>query len=305
MKEIIPPVDIALLESELNSDRFVRKVNKGEEEIYIVNQHNAPNVLREIGRLREITFRLAGGGTGDELDLDEQDLQENCYDQLIVWSPEEKGIISGYRFFDCAKLSGPENLKKELSSTHYFNFSDQFVSEYLPQTIELGRSWVRTDHQPQVNPRKGLYALDNLWDGLGALVKKYPHMNYFFGKVTMYTNYDSQARDAVLQFMRHYFPDPDQLVVPINPLNSKNDISEFIANLEGKDFKEGMRTLIKFVRLREELVPPLIKSYMQLSPTMKSFGTAHNSEFGGVEETGIMININDIYEEKMTRHVEF
>ncbi len=305
MKAIIPPVDIALLESELNSERFVRKVRKGEAEIYIVNQHNAPNVLREIGRLREETFRAAGGGTGEELDLDEQDLQENCYDQLIVWSPEERGIISGYRFFDGHKVSAPENIHQELSSSHYFNFSEEFTRDYLPKTIELGRSWVRRDYQPQVDPRKGLYALANLWDGLGALVRNYPHIEYFFGKVTMYTNYDSKARDAVLYFMKYYFPDPDKLVVPMNPLESKNDISEFASEIEGKDFKEGMRSLIKFARSREELVPPLIKSYMQLSPTMKSFGTAHNSEFGGVEETGIMIKISEIYEDKMQRHVEY
>lgn len=305
MKEIIPPVETKLLEAELNSERFVRKVRNGDAEIYIVNQHNAPNVLREIGRLREETFRAAGGGTGLELDLDEQDTQENCYDQLIVWSPEEKGIISGYRFFDCSKISGPEHLDKELSSSHYFKFSDQFIREYLPQTIELGRSWVRTDYQPQTDPRKGLYALANLWDGLGALVKNYPHIDYFFGKVTMYTNYDSKARDAVLQFMKHYFPDPDKLVVPKHPLESKNDISDFLAALQGKDFKDGMRELIKFARSREELVPPLIKSYMQLSPTMKTFGTCHNSEFGGVEETGIMIKISEIYEDKTARHVDY
>ncbi|MEZ4936529.1 MAG: GNAT family N-acyltransferase [Crocinitomicaceae bacterium] len=305
MKEIIPPVDINLLQAELNQDRFVRKVRNGDAEIYIVNQHNAPNVLKEIGRLREETFRAAGGGTGEELDLDEQDLQEKCYDQLIVWSPTEKGIISGYRFFDCSKISGPENIHQELSSSHYFNFSDEFITKYLPQTIELGRSWVRKDYQPQTDPRKGLYALANLWDGLGALVKNYPHIDYFFGKVTMYTNYDSKARDAVLYFMKHYFPDPDKLVVPKHPLESNNDISDFKADLQGKDFKDGMRELIKFARSREELVPPLIKSYMQLSPTMKTFGTCHNSDFGGVEETGIMIKISEIYEDKTARHVEY
>ena len=89
---IAPPVAKALLKSELSAERFIRKTGKLDNEIYIVNIHNAPNVVREVGRLREITFASADGGTGKEVDLDELDLNEHCYQQLIVWNPEEEEI---------------------------------------------------------------------------------------------------------------------------------------------------------------------------------------------------------------------
>lgn len=299
---IIPPINRKILKAELNQERFVRNTNKGDSEVYVINHHNSPNTMREIGRLRELTFTLAGGGTGLEVDIDEKDTAENCYQQLIVWNPEDEEIAGGYRFFDCAK-SVSEN-QEELSTAHYFNFSDNFIKEYLPYAIELGRSWVNPLFQPSVNPRKGLFALDNLWDGLGAIVHHHPHMKYFFGKVTMYTKYNAEAKEAVLGFMKHYFPDNEGLAWPKNAIYT--DVDKHIINelVSGLDFKEGLKELQKYCRERDENVPPLINNYMQLSPTMKSFGTAQNQDFGGVEETGILVTIADIYDSKKERHLE-
>ena len=299
---IIKAIDRDLLLSELNADRFVRKTNKLDNEVYIVDAHNSPNVMREIGRLRELTFTLAGGGTGEEVDIDEKDISANCYSQLIVYSPEDKEITGGYRFFDCAKSVSPT--QDELSTAHYFNFSEQFVKEYLPYSIELGRSWVNPLFQPSVNPRKGLFALDNLWDGLGAIVHHHPHMKYFFGKVTMYASYNEQAKRAVLGFMKTYFPDPDRLAWPKNPIYTSVEKHEIVEMVKGLDYKEGFKILQKYCREREENVPPLINNYMQLSPTMKSFGTAQNMDFGGVEETGILISLADIFDFKKERHLQ-
>ncbi|UKN02123.1 GNAT family N-acetyltransferase [Paracrocinitomix mangrovi] len=299
---IIPPVDVSILKKELNQDRLVRKTNKGDNLVYIVNHHNSPNVMREIGRLRELTFTMAGGGTGEPLDIDEKDTAELCYEQLIVWDPEDEVITGGYRFFDCAKSISPD--QHELSTSHYFNFSEKFIKEYLPHSIELGRSWVHPEYQPTKNPRKGLFALDNLWDGLGAIVHNYPKMKYFFGKVTMYTSYNDEAKRAVLGFMKHYFPDKEKLVWPKNAIYTDVEQHEINQLVAGLDFKEGIKVLQKYCREREENVPPLINVYMQLSPTMKSFGTAENMDFGGVEETGILITVDDIYESKKERHLQ-
>ena len=299
---IIPPVDRGLIRKELNAERFVRKTNKIGNLIYIVNHHNAPNVMREIGRLREITFALAGGGTGQPLDIDDHDTAEICYEQLVVYSPEDDEIMGGYRFIDCAKIAdkGPQHL----STSHYFHFSDQFVKEYLPYSIELGRSWINPLFQPSINPRKGLFALDNLWDGLGAIVLLHPHMKYFFGKVTMYSSYNEQAKRAVLGFMKTYFPDREKLVTPIHPIYTSVETHEIVELVKGLNFKDGFKILQKYCRERDENVPPLISNYMQLSPTMKSFGTAKNPDFGGVEETGILITLADIYHEKSERHLK-
>lgn len=298
---IIPPVDRALIKAELTSERFVKKTNKIGNLIYIVNHHNAPNVMREIGRLREVTFALAGGGTGQPLDIDEHDTADVCYQQLIVYSPEDEEIMGGYRFIDCAKIDGNVG---HLSTSHYFHFSEKFIHDYLPYSIELGRSWINPLFQPSINPRKGLFALDNLWDGLGAIVLTHPHMKYFFGKVTMYSNYNEQAKRAVLGFMQTYFPDLDKMVTPIHPIYTTVASHEIVEMVKGLDFKEGFKVLQRYCRERDENVPPLISNYMQLSPTMKSFGTAKNPDFGGVEETGILITVADVYPEKSERHLK-
>ncbi len=299
---IIEPVSRDLLKKELNDETFVRKTNKGYNEIYIVNQHNSPNVMREIGRLRELTFATAGGGTGKEIDIDDFDISNNCYQQLIVYSPDDDEITGGYRFIDCSTVIDTQPL--ELSTFHYFDFSEKFQNDILPNTIELGRSWVQPRFQPTVNPRKGIFALDNLWDGLGAITVDYPHIDYFFGKVTMYTSYNQEARDAVLSFMNYFFEDKERLVWPRIPLGILTDVSGFLEEISGLDFKPALRILSRFVQERGEVIPPLINNYMQLSPTMKSFGTAKNEDFGDVEETGIMVTIADVFEEKKSRHID-
>ncbi len=303
MQPVINPVDTQLLLSELNEARFVRKANNGNNEIYIVTQHDSPNVLLEIGRLREITFREAGGGTGKEIDLDEFDIIENCYKQLIVWNPQEKEIVGGYRYIRCAEAAPDEAHQFKLATTELFHFSDNFIKNYLPYTIELGRSFVQPKFQPSAQNRKGLFSLDNLWDGLGAIAIDNPDIKYFFGKVTMYLKFNREARDMILFFMHHYFPDKEKLVVAHEPLKTEHDMTIFAKEIEGLPYKEGHHILNKHVRELGENIPPLFNSYMNLSATMKMFGTALNHHFGDVEETGILVTLADIYETKKERHV--
>lgn len=304
MENIIEPIDKAVLVKELSKDRFLRTTRKGGNEIYCVDIHNAPNVVQEIGRLREVTFRHSGGGTGLSVDLDDFDTSENCYKQLIVWSPEDQEIVGGYRFILCKDVIGKaDNIA--LSTSHYFSFSDKFINDYLPNTIELGRSWVQPNFQPTVNPRKGLFALDNIWDGLGAVVLAHPEIKYFFGKVTMYPTYNEEARDFLLNFMHSYFPDTENLITPHHPLVQNYDKAAYDAMLAGLDFKEGFKVLNAFAKERGEFVPPLVNIYMNLSPTMKTFGTAVNPDFGNVEETGILVSFEDIYQEKKDRYMTF
>jgi len=303
MKEIIPPVEKSLLEKELTPDTFLRHTNYGGNELYIINQHNAPNLMREIGRLREISFRSAGGGTGEELDIDEFDTCENPYQQLIVWDPEIKEILGGYRYFLCHDQSCVVDDEVHLSTSEIFEFSKSFVKEFLPYMIELGRSFVQPQYQSTNLRSKGLYALDNLWDGLGAIWINHPEIRYFFGKVTMYKNYNEEARNMVLYFLDKHFGDPEKLIVPKYPLDVTIDKQKFDKVFTGKDLKEDQRILSQQVRAMGENIPPLINAYMNLSPTMKCFGTSTNPYFGGVEETAIMITAADFYQSKTERHV--
>lgn len=303
MKEIIAPISKEILLAELTKERFVRDTNNGNNEIYIITHTDSPNVMREIGRLREITFRASGGGTGKEIDIDEFDISSTPYKQLIVWNPEEKEIVGGYRYIHC-KEAVDANGNINLATTELFGFSEKFKKNYLPYTIELGRSFVQPKFQPSSENRKGLFSLDNLWDGLGAMVVDNADVKYLYGKVTMYTDFNVPARDMILSFMKYYFPDTEKLVWPLNPVSIKNDMTEFLKSIQGLSYKDGHHVLNKNVRALGENIPPLINSYMNLSATMKTFGTAINTHFGGVEETGILVTIADIYETKKERHVK-
>jgi hypothetical protein len=299
METIIPPVERDLLKAELTKERFLRKSNFGESEIYIITHKNSPNLLREIGRIREVTFREAGGGTGKSLDIDKFDTSETPYTQLIVWDPEDEEITGGYRYI-CGKDVIHDYIE-HLATTRLFEFSEEFVSQYLPYTIELGRSFVQPKYQFQNNRKKGIYALDNLWDGLGALIVNNPDMKYFFGKITMYKHFAIEARNMILTFLNLYFPNKNNLIKAINPifLPQRDNVNIF----SGKNYKRDYALLSRKVRSLGETIPPLFNAYMNLSPSMQSFGTVENTHFGSVEETGIMINIKDIYESKKDRHL--
>lgn len=303
MKEIIPPVDKKLLEQELTEDKFIRYTNHKSNEIYIVTNSNSPNVIREIGRLREITFRRAGGGTGEDIDIDEYDFSSAPYKQLIVWDPKEREIVGGYRFIRCGDAVKDENGEYMLATAHLFKYSDIFEKYYMPYTIELGRSFVQPHYQPMNDPRKGLYALDNIWDGLGAIAIDNPDIRYFFGKVTMYLNFNQEARDLILYFLHKYFPDMENLVTPKFPRGIQTDIRDLMAIFTGNSYQEDYKILSQNVRRLNETIPPLVNAYMNLSPSMLTFGTALNDTFGDVEETGILVTISDIYDMKKDRHL--
>lgn len=303
METIIQAINIDLIEKELTQERFLRKTNNGNKEIYIINHHNSPNTMLEIGRLRELSFRDAGGGTGKSIDIDEFDTCESPYEQLLVWSPEDKEIIGGYRFIDGKNIKILENGEPYCATAELFHFSPYFIKEYLPYTIELGRSWVQPKYQPTYNIRKGIFSLDNLWDGLGAITLDYPEMKYFFGKITMYPRFNITARDLILYFLKKYFPDTDRMVYPHEELNIVTDIEELKSIFNSGNYDEDYRILMKNVRRLNESIPPLVNAYMNLSSTMKSFGTAINQNFGKVEETGILITITDIYDIKKHRHI--
>lgn len=302
MEPIIDKVEPELIEQELGDGRFLRKTNKAGNEIYIIDAHTAPNTMLEIGRIREIAFRTPGGGSGLSCDIDEFDTMDNPCRQMIVWNPDEREIIGGYRFILGEDMVFENGIPK-IATAHMFNFSEQFLKEYLPVTLELGRSFVTPEYQSTMRGSKSLYALDNLWDGLGALTVVYPQIQYLFGKVTMYPSYNRECRDLILGFMHKHFPDRDKLVTPIYPLSTGADSEEVQSVFNGVDYKDDFKILNHLVRAHGYTIPPLVNAYMNLSPTMRVFGTAVNHEFGDVEESGIFLKISEILEEKKNRHI--
>ena len=304
MQNVIEPIDRELLLSELTPDKKLRSTNKSDNDIYIVTHQDSPHTMQEIGRLREIAFRYYGGGTGLSSDIDEFDTMEGAYRQLIVWSPKDNEILGGYRFLCGTDVKFDEQGKPILATSHLFNFSENFLKNYLPYTVELGRSFVSLDYQATLGRTKGVFILDNLWDGLGALPIIDPSLKYFYGKVTMYNTYDTIARDMILYFLNLHFPDIDGLVTPMHPLETNVDNKTLRNLFNNNDFKEDYKILNQEVRKLGINVPPLVNAYMSLSPKMRTFGTAINREFGEVEETGILIAIDEILEDKKRRHME-
>lgn len=303
MEQIIEAVEREKIVRELTKEKFLRKTTFGSCELYTLNNENSPNVMLEVGRLRELAFRYAGGGTGKSVDIDDYDTHPKYqYQQLIVWDPSAQQILGGYRYILCADAR-MENGEYNIATKGLFKFSDEFKNNYLPYVIELGRSFVHHDYQSGVMGRKGIFVLDNLWEGLGAVVAKNPQIKYLFGKVTMYLHYDKLGRDYILYFMKKNFGDTKSLLAPHKPLTFHHPETELKKVFTGKSVEEDYQILFKKVRELKHNIPPLISSYIGLSNTMKSFGTALNTTFGDVEETGILVTISEIVPDKLERYV--
>ena len=303
MEAIVERQPLDQIIAELTKERFLRKTNNANSEVYIFDYNESPVLMHEVGRVRELTFRHAGGGTGNSIDIDKYDTAaEDPQKQLIVWDPEHRKVIGGYRFYFPPKGCVKCDITK-LASSEYFNFSRKFLTRFYPYVMELGRSFVHPEYQSAARGRKSLFALDNLWDGLGALIIENNHIKYLFGKVTMYPHFNQNARNMILYFLKKHFRDPDRLVTPIMPAEIDIDMEKMKKLFTRRRYRDDYKILSAEVRKLGETIPPLINAYMNLSPTMRTFGTFINHSFGEVEETGIMITLRDIYVEKINRHL--
>ena len=303
MRYIIDPVPKEKIKKELTPDKLLRKTNFGNNEIYIITAKDSPNTMLEIGRLRELTFRAAGGGTGKSYDIDRFDTAEIPYKQLVLWNPQDEEIIGGYRFVKLKDLLDNYNTI-DTAFTSLFKLSNKFIKDYLPYTIELGRSFIVPNYQSIRYSKKSIYSLDNLWDGLGALVVENSEIKYFLGKITMYGDFNPLAKDILLYFMNKFFNDKESLITPYEPIEIVTDIKYLETIFDCDNYLDCYKILNRKIRELGENIPPLFNSYMNLSPSMLVFGTALNSSFGNVEETAIMITIKDIYEKKKERHIK-
>lgn len=303
---IRPPVERELIKAELHNKLFLRKTQFGGKEIYITTAHISPNIMQEIGRLRELSYAQEGGGTGKACDIDTFDTLPDpyCFKQLIVWSPEHEEIVGGYRFIHGSNMMVNDDGSIATPTAELFNYSEEFRANYLPYTVELGRAFVQPAFQPSNDLRKGLYSLDNLWDGLGGVALELPETRYFFGKITMYPQMNHKAKDLILYFMQKHFPDRDGLVRPFEPRVIESDYNKLVSLLNGRNYKEDYQLLTRLVHQQGSTVPAMINAYMKLSPSLRFFGTAYNHEFGETDETGILLTIKELNPEKRIRYCE-
>jgi len=313
-KTIIAPVDKELLKRELTDKHFLRDTNHAGNKLYIVDNQCAPNVLREIGRLREIAFREGGGGTGKEVDLDAFDLDAAFkYKQLVLWDPDAECIIGGYRYVLCDEVMYDRFGQPIMPSAHLFRFTQRFLRNGFLRTIELSRSFIRPEYQSSEQGMKSLYALDNLFDGLGGLIMLYKgRMDYFFGKMTIYPSFPEKGLGLLLYFLRKHFGSweaelqerLDRMVIPKNPVKIRMS-KEYGEILTEDDFAADYKILKREIQQMGVNIPPLVNTYMNMSPTMKSFGAGINDEFGDVIEAGILIKFDEMHPDKARRHLNF
>lgn len=311
LPEIIPPIDPRVIRSELHEQLMLRKTNRAGNELYSFHANEAPNTMLEVGRLREEAFRAGGAGSGKMADVDEYDMDPNGYKQLIVWDPVHEEILGGYRYILCSQAieTLPDGtLTTHLSSDELFQFSQTFIEEYLPKTIELGRSFVRNDlqntNQKQPALPRSIFTLDNLWDGLGALMLLHDDCQYFFGKMTMYENYDIKARDLIYYYLDTYFKPREQLVVMKYPIPYQTPIEELKEVVTGQDRKADYKSMSKVIRDMGTAIPPLVNAYVGLSDSLMVFGTSYNPFFGDALEACIMVPMEEITPEKKKRHID-
>lgn len=298
MQAIIPPVETALLLKELEG-HLVRPTNKAGNFIYDVTAHECPNVMREIARLREISYRAGGGATGMEMDMDEMDTMERPYHQLIVWDPDNHQIIGGYRY-----LFGSEaeirNGQPFITSAHLFQYSDRFIRDYLPHAIEFGRAFVQPMYQQREMGVKALFALDNIWDGIGALLYNNPQLRWMIGKVTIYPDYNATARELIYNYLERYHKGEEGLFGPYKPLPVR---PLALSPFEGDDAQENYHILQRAVREQGTVIPPMFSAYLNLTNELQFFGNAINDELADVFETGIMVDLKTVYPEKKERYI--
>ncbi len=304
MEQIIDPVEVSLIEAELTPEKKLGDTNKGGNELYDVTWHNSPNTVREIGRLREVSYRDAGASSGKSMDLDEYDTMEEPYHQIIVWDPEAKAIIGGYRYILGTNVKLKEDGQPNITSSHLYHFSDPFISDYLPHVMELGRSFVAPDYQSSRAGAKSLFTMDNLWDGISTVILQHPNTWYFLGKMTIYPSYDLTARNLIIHFLKKHFNDDQVLVKPKNEIVVSDNPRLMNLILFEDDLKKDYRLLKDAVHKLGTKIPPLVNSYINISSTMKMLGSCINDELGDAIETGIMICYDELYEDKKDRHME-
>lgn len=305
MKTIIDPVPVDLIKAELTKSKKLVDTNKGHNELYIVTWQDSPNVVTEIGRLRELTFREAGGSTGNAVDLDEYDKMEKPYKQLIVWDPDNEAIVGGYRFFFGSDAMFDANGQPVMASSHQFRFSPKFINEYLPHVLELGRNFVAPAYQSTKNGSKSIFVMDNLWDGLVAIIMKNPNLLYYFGKITIYPSYDHIVRDLIYHFLWKHYGDKDELVRPWDDMavmpDSDPELMDLVLN--NSDLVEDYKLLKSAARMRGVNIPPNVTAYISITAQMLMFGTAVNHLMHNIEDSCVLVPFDTIYHDKKSRHI--
>lgn len=250
-KTIVHPQDRQALKQELKQAQRLGETADGKK-IYLFDYQGDSAVMNEIGRLREIAFRCVGEGTGEKKDLD---IYDSYYRHLILWDEEELEIAGAYRLAEGFRLC--ESADAPLYTSTLFSYNGQ-MAPYLAQGIELGRSFVQPKYW-------GKRSLDYLWYGIGAYLRNHPQVRYMFGPVSLSNAYPKAAKDMLVWFYRHYFPDHEYLARAASPYTlDETTHLNLSALFSGDDYKADFRLLKEQLEYLGVSVPTLYKQYSEL-----------------------------------------
>ena len=300
---LIEPVPRELLRQELTTDCLVRSTRIGSNDVYIFTALNAPNLMQEVGRLRELTFRDAGAGFGTAVDIDHFDTDFYPCKQLIVWDPLAEEIIGGYRFNTFHQFTVSSLKDIPLANKLLYNFSATFTAEYLPYLVELTHAFIQPKYQVKYAGRKATFSLDNIWDGLGALVLKYSFIKYFFGRITFFADYDPKVRDLAFYFFAKHLKGEQTLIKAKEPFPLSTVIAELEKVIDGQSSEEDYKKLNQAAKNHGTAIPSLVKSYINVSGTMKVFEPVFDPYFCSTYAAAIMVTIADIYPAFVKRYI--
>lgn len=291
-KPIIPPVDKALLREEFARATEWPEASHGAIKLYCIDV-GFPAILREIGRLREIAFRSGGGGTGEVLDLDRFDTDPYYrFRQLVVWDSEEEAIAGGYRFVYGYDVHLNGQGQPDIPSAHIFRFSENFIRDGLPRTMELSRSFIAAQYQRKLDAaRKSIFILDCLFKGI-CIASRMGNTPDVFGKVTFYPDYPADAFALLTAAMeKHCYGGEDIAPVQAYTVPPSTETAQILTH---DDFRSDFRALAATLLKRGQYLPPILKSYINLTTTLKYYGSALNDEFGNVVEMGLRLHMPDL-----------
>ena len=292
-KNIIHPVDRKLLKAQLRKKDLIGLTND-EKEIYFVDFISSPDVVKEISRLREITFRKVGEGTGNKAD---RDIYDKNYKHLVLWDDDKLEIAGAYRIGFCREIISENGINGLYSST-LFNYSERLTNR-LDVSLELGRSFVQAKYW-------NTNALSYLWQGLGAILLINPEIKFLFGGVSLSNSYLKEAKELIIYFYKKWFRADSNLAYAKNRFIISEKRNEELKNIfSSDDYKNEFKILKNMLKVYGHSVPTLFKQYSELCEKggieFLDFGI--DADFQNCVDGLIMVEVDKIKYSKKEKYI--
>ena len=294
IENVIHPAKTQLINKELKASELIGTTHDGKR-IYLFDYRQNSHVMREIGRLRELSFRQVREGTGNPLDIDAYD---RYYRHLILWDEEELEIVGSYRIGEVGSILH-ENGLNGLYAHSLFKFGKDLFP-YLKESIELGRSFVQPRYQ-------GKRSLDYLWYGIGAYLQKRPEIKYMYGPVSLSNAFPGETKNMIASFYSSLFGNEKELVQPRSPFvfTQDEDFSAYRGVSDESEYRKAFSVLKEKLANFGVRVPTLYKQYVELCEPGGCEFLAFNidKDFSDCIDALVMVHVDAIREKKRQRYI--